>query len=79
MLNELDWLEIRLHTLAPFVDYFVILESPITFTGHPKHLIFQKNRDRFQAWEDKITHKVLENPPCKLRLDIETTACDLVD
>jgi hypothetical protein len=31
--QELDWLEIRLRTLAPFVDYFVITEYTTTFTG----------------------------------------------
>jgi beta-1,4-mannosyl-glycoprotein beta-1,4-N-acetylglucosaminyltransferase len=43
--TELDWLEIRLHTVADYVDYFVIVESPTTFTGKPKPLYSQlRNR-----------------------------------
>ena len=39
--QELNWLEIRLRTLAPFVDYFVITEYTTTFTGiqSPPHSI----------------------------------------
>jgi len=45
--NELDLLEIRLNELRDVVDVFVITESPLTFTGQPKPLFFQDNRDRF--------------------------------
>jgi beta-1,4-mannosyl-glycoprotein beta-1,4-N-acetylglucosaminyltransferase len=63
MLNsELDWLEIRLHELAPQVDYFVILESPTTFTGLPKQMYYQDNKATFAKFEDKIIHHVLEPP-----------------
>ena len=40
MSTELEWLEIRLNTLYPYVDYFVIVESTRTFTGLPKTLDF---------------------------------------
>ncbi len=64
MLNdELDWLEIRLHTLAPFVDYFVILESPVTFTGLEKKLVLRENWDRFKEWHGQIIYKEVENMP----------------
>ncbi|KAF2647473.1 glycosyltransferase family 17 protein [Lophiostoma macrostomum CBS 122681] len=64
MLNtELDWLEIRLHELAPQVDYFIILESPTTFTGLPKQMYYQDNKHMFQEYEDKIIHHVLAPPP----------------
>ncbi|KAF2689540.1 glycosyltransferase family 17 protein [Lentithecium fluviatile CBS 122367] len=64
MLNtELDWLEIRLHELASQVDYFVILESPTTFTGLPKQMYYQDNKHLFQEFENKIIHHVLEPPP----------------
>ena len=63
MLNtELDWLEIRLHELDLQVDYFVILESPTTFTGLPKQMYFQDNKDKFKDFEGKIIHHVLEPP-----------------
>jgi len=61
--NELDWLEIRLETMAPHVNYFVIVESRVTFTKLPKSLTLQENWDRFKPFHDKIIYKVLENPP----------------
>lgn len=63
MLNdELDWLEIRLNTLSSNVDYFVIVESPNTFTGHPKALILKDNWSRFKKFHKQIIYHELENP-----------------
>lgn len=59
--TELDWLEIRLHTLAPFVDFFVIVESRNTFTGLEKPLHLELNWQRFAPYHDKIIHRVVEN------------------
>jgi beta-1,4-mannosyl-glycoprotein beta-1,4-N-acetylglucosaminyltransferase len=59
---ELDWLEVRLNTLAPYVDYFVIVESPTTFTGYPKPLHLQQNWANFSRFADKIIHQVVEDP-----------------
>lgn len=56
--NELDLLELRMNILGDTVDYFVINEANITFTGKPKPLYFQENRERFKKWEDKIIHHV---------------------
>ncbi len=61
--NELDLLEIRLNILDPYVDYFVIYEASRTFSGDPKPLYFQENRQRFKKWERKIIHYVVENVP----------------
>ena len=36
--NELDLLELRMNILGNSVDYFVINEANITFTGKPKPL-----------------------------------------
>ena len=58
---ELDWLEIRLRTLAPFVDYFVVVESTTTFTGIPKPPILRDNWERFQEFESQILHFVIED------------------
>ena len=52
--NELDLLELRMNILGDSVDYFVINEANITFTGKPKPLYFAENRKRFKKWEDKI-------------------------
>lgn len=60
--NELDLLEIRLNSLAPYVDRFVLVESEITHTCKEKPLYFQENRDRFKDFN--ITHVIA--PPRKL-------------
>ena len=52
--NELDLLEIRLNLLYSYVDYFVIVESEITFQGNLKEFIFEKNQSRFEKFKDKI-------------------------
>ena len=56
--NELDLLELRLNILGDVVDYFVINEANITFTGKPKPLYYRENKDRFKKWKDKIIHIV---------------------
>lgn len=64
MLNdELDWLEIRLHTLSAAVDYFVIVESRLTFTGLNKPLTLKDNWARFARFHSQIIYHELENPP----------------
>jgi beta-1,4-mannosyl-glycoprotein beta-1,4-N-acetylglucosaminyltransferase len=68
MLNdELDWLEIRLNTLSSTVDYFVIVESPITFTGHSKPLTLKDNWARFEKFHKQIIYHELEHPPSDAR------------
>ena len=56
--NELDLLELRMNILDSVVDYFVITEATKTFSGNPKPLYFQENKDRFKKWEHKIIHHV---------------------
>ncbi|KAF8931167.1 hypothetical protein BGZ52_013207 [Haplosporangium bisporale] len=52
--TELDLLEIRLHELFYVVDTFVIIESNITFSGHPKSLHYKENMQRFEKFRHKI-------------------------
>ena len=54
--NELDLLELRLNLLNDFVDYFVIVESEITFQGEDKEFFFEKNKKRFAKFQEKIIH-----------------------
>lgn len=61
--NEMDWLEIRLEEMGEHVDYFVIVESKVTFTGMQKELVVKENWDRFEKWQRKIVYHVLEDPP----------------
>lgn len=57
--NELDLLEIRWRELYPYVTKFIILESNMTFTGIPKPVTFDLNRDRFAFAEEKIVYGFL--------------------
>jgi beta-1,4-mannosyl-glycoprotein beta-1,4-N-acetylglucosaminyltransferase len=61
MSTELDWFEIRLHTLSPYVDYFVVVESRTTFTGKPKPLYLRDSWDRFKQFHDKIIYREVED------------------
>ena len=61
--NELDLLEIRLNLLNDCVDYFVISESNITFSGKDKPLYYFENKERFKQFEHKIIHQVIKDTP----------------
>lgn len=59
--TELDWLDVRLHTLTHFVDYFVVIESPTTFTGKSKPLYLNENWVNYKEFHDKIIYRVVED------------------
>ncbi len=61
--NELDLLEIRLNLLDNYVDYFVISESDLTFSGNPKPLYYAENKRRFKKFEERIIHQVITDNP----------------
>lgn len=61
--NELDLLDLRLNTLNDYVDKFVIIESNITFSGKPKSLYFQENKDYFNKFKNKIIHIIVDDSP----------------
>ena len=51
--NELDLLEIRLNYLDPVVDYFVLCESRVTFSGISKNLFYEDNKEdskKYNMW-----------------------------
>ncbi|EFQ29757.1 glycosyltransferase family 17 [Colletotrichum graminicola M1.001] len=58
--TELEMLEVRMGQMAPYVDYFVILESDTTFTDHPKPLYVQENWDLFKPWHDKMIVRTID-------------------
>jgi beta-1,4-mannosyl-glycoprotein beta-1,4-N-acetylglucosaminyltransferase len=66
--TELDWLEIRLNTLGPYVDYFIVVESETTFTSKPKPLYLQENWARFKDFHHKIVYKVVHDPIVSSRI-----------
>lgn len=59
--NELDILEIRLNILNPYVDYFILSEATKTFSGLDKPLFYQENKDRFEKFNHKIIHNIVED------------------
>lgn len=56
--NELDLLEARFNILDEHVDRFILCESLETFSGKPKPLYYQENKQRFELWNHKITHLI---------------------
>jgi beta-1,4-mannosyl-glycoprotein beta-1,4-N-acetylglucosaminyltransferase len=54
-------LDIRLHMLDPYVDYFVIAESTYTHSGQSKPLWFDINQ--YKAFAHKIRHIIVDHPP----------------
>lgn len=61
--NELDILDIRLNVLAPVVDKFVLVEAVRRHSGEPKELYFEKNKQRFAPFLEKIIHVVVDDEP----------------
>ncbi len=61
--NELDILKLRLNILDPIVDRFIIEEATVTFSGEPKELCFEKNKEMFQEFLPKIEYIVVNNSP----------------
>jgi hypothetical protein len=64
--DELGMLEGRLRELDGVVSRHVIVEAPVTHRGDPKPLHFMENRERFSAWQDKITPVVADGLPASL-------------
>ena len=61
--NELSTLNMRLHELYDFVDYFVIVEADVTHAGNQKPLYYGDNKDFFKRFEEKIIHFVVDDFP----------------
>ncbi len=61
--NEVDLLEMRMKIMDPYVDYFLIEEATVTFSGDKKELIFEKYIDKFKDYKDKIIHVVVDDTP----------------
>jgi len=57
--NGLDMLEIRLNCLAPYVERFILVESPFNMVGKRKPLYFDENKERFKDFN--ITHLVVDD------------------
>ena len=60
--DELMLLQLKLEEMAPWVDRFLILEAPVTFTGGPKPLLYEQNKAAFAPFADKIVHHLVDFP-----------------
>lgn len=58
--GEVDVLEIHLNVLDPYVDQFVIVEAPTTFSGQPKPLYYERDKARFSRFHPKIKYFVID-------------------
>ena len=61
--GEMDVLAIRLHELNAVVDYFVITESTITFSGKPRVLSFDPCDPRVSQFVGKVRHVIVTDVP----------------
>lgn len=58
--GEYSILDLHLSALNPFVDKFIIVEAPTTFTGQNKPLYYEREKDRFKKWHNKIQYFVID-------------------
>lgn len=58
--NELDILKMHLSIMDPLVDRFIIEEARYTFSGQPKELCFEANKEMFSKWLPKIDYIVVD-------------------
>ncbi len=61
--GEYDLLQIKLEEMSSWIDHFILVESPVTFTGLPKPLYFAEAKDRFAKFLPKIIHVVADEFP----------------
>ncbi len=58
--GEADILEIRLNILNDYVDQFIIVEAPTTFSGKLKPLYYEQQKARFNKFANKIRYFVIK-------------------
>ena len=61
--NELALLRMHLEEMASFVDRFVIVEAAQTFMGADKPLHFERSRELFAEFADRIVHVTVPHFP----------------
>lgn len=75
--NEYDVLKGRLEYLYDYVDYFVIVESNITYAGNPKPLNFLQNKSRYKKYLDKVIYSPKYFNISDFNFDKKITSLDL--
>ena len=61
--QETELLDLRFSEYYDYVDYFVIVEAKTTFTGNPHEPVFEKNKNRFKKYLDKVIYILLDTLP----------------
>ena len=61
--NELDILDLRLNTLNPVVDYFIVTESDCYWDGTPKPFYLKDNWGRFEKFWGKLIYQMNTDLP----------------
>jgi hypothetical protein len=61
--GEIDALAIRLHELDAVVDWFVIVESTLTFSGLPRAISFDPGDPRISHFAGRFRHVVVADMP----------------
>lgn len=61
--NELKMLKFRFTELYNVVDYFIVVECSHTYAGNEKEFYFEKNKNDFEEFKDKIIHIKVNDPP----------------
>ncbi len=61
--NELELLKARLHELYDVIDYFILVEGTLTFTGKTKPLYYDENKELFSKYNNKIIHIIVDDYP----------------
>ena len=74
--NEFDLLEYRLHLLYKYVDQIIIVESTHTFVGNEKELYYKNNINRFEKYNDKIIHIIVDDMPIQTNKHIQKSIWD---
>jgi len=60
--NELDLLEVRLHTMNKYVDKFIICEMNTTHSSKDKPFYLEQSKERFKDFYSKIIHLKIDSP-----------------
>jgi hypothetical protein len=61
--NEIELLSLRLEELSDVVDRFVLVESPISYSGKTKPLYYHENKHLFEKFNDRIIHIIVQEFP----------------
>lgn len=61
--GEFEALNIRFHELQDVVDYHVIVEGRMTFSGQPRAAVFDATDPRWAPFIEKVIHVVVDDTP----------------